>query len=197
MKVPPKRKGNQHVNLESVDGGTLNESPSEKEGKYKDLNTLAVALLALNESPSEKEGKCKRPGRGFGQSTALNESPSEKEGKLVCIGEWRQNDWPSMKVPPKRKGNLFICVQLCYNISPSMKVPPKRKGNSYPKIARNHAAETVLRENLAEATRKIIHSNHIYPRITPWQGKKPCERHAMFPSRTRFSLTQRPPPGAS
>ena len=26
--------------------------------------------------------------------------------------------------------------------SPSMKVPPKRKGNSYPKIARNHAAET-------------------------------------------------------
>ena len=57
MKVPPKRKGNHHVNLESVDGGTLNESPSEKEGKYKDLNTLAVALLALNESPSEKEGK--------------------------------------------------------------------------------------------------------------------------------------------
>ena len=33
MKVPPKRKGNHHVNLESVDGGTLNESPSEKEGK--------------------------------------------------------------------------------------------------------------------------------------------------------------------
>ena len=26
--------------------------------------------------------------------------------------------------------------------TPSMKVPPKRKGNSYPKIARNHAAET-------------------------------------------------------
>ena len=27
-------------------------------------------------------------------------------------------------------------------MEPSMKVPPKRKGNSYPKIARNHAAET-------------------------------------------------------
>ena len=27
-------------------------------------------------------------------------------------------------------------------LPPSMKVPPKRKGNSYPKIARNHAAET-------------------------------------------------------
>ena len=27
-------------------------------------------------------------------------------------------------------------------VNPSMKVPPKRKGNSYPKIARNHAAET-------------------------------------------------------
>ena len=105
---------------------------------------------------------------------------------------------PSMKVPPKRKGNLALLAVFCLVILwPSMKVPPKRKGNSYPKIARNHAAETVLRENLAEATRKIIHSNHIYPRITPWQGKKPCERHAMFPSRTRFSLTQRPPPGAS
>ena len=81
MKVPPKRKGNHHVNLESVDGGTLNESPSEKEGKYKDLNTLAVALLALNESPSEKEGKSSGLVFSSFLNAALNESPSEKEGK--------------------------------------------------------------------------------------------------------------------
>ena len=36
----------------------LNESPSEKEGKYNRLDPLANLVAALNESPSEKEGKC-------------------------------------------------------------------------------------------------------------------------------------------
>ena len=49
---------------------------------------------------------------------------------------------PSMKVPPKRKGNYVEIQRKNIAIAPSMKVPPKRKGNSYPKIARNHAAET-------------------------------------------------------
>ena len=36
----------------------LNESPSEKEGKLKDLTSCSEPdILALNESPSEKEGK--------------------------------------------------------------------------------------------------------------------------------------------
>ena len=37
---------------------TLNESPSEKEGKWECQDWRRAALLALNESPSEKEGKC-------------------------------------------------------------------------------------------------------------------------------------------
>ena len=36
---------------------TLNESPSEKEGKLEKTLTARFALGALNESPSEKEGK--------------------------------------------------------------------------------------------------------------------------------------------
>ena len=36
---------------------TLNESPSEKEGKYLIQVIAQVRLMALNESPSEKEGK--------------------------------------------------------------------------------------------------------------------------------------------
>ena len=36
---------------------SLNESPSEKEGKYLDGARLAGGGVALNESPSEKEGK--------------------------------------------------------------------------------------------------------------------------------------------
>ena len=47
-----------------------------------------------------------------------------------------------MKVPPKRKGNVEGDRVISLRAKPSMKVPPKRKGNSYPKIARNHAAET-------------------------------------------------------
>ena len=35
----------------------LNESPSEKEGKWKPGEHLVGAVNPLNESPSEKEGK--------------------------------------------------------------------------------------------------------------------------------------------
>ena len=82
----------------------LNESPSEKEGKYKfvtvnhasDIPSMKVPpkrkgnmvdLLAslmrypLNESPSEKEGKYCKGDLRVEHSTPLNESPSEKEGK--------------------------------------------------------------------------------------------------------------------
>ena len=36
---------------------TLNESPSEKEGKPLFLVAVFIVLISLNESPSEKEGK--------------------------------------------------------------------------------------------------------------------------------------------
>ena len=35
----------------------LNESPSEKEGKFVGLIIGGLVLASLNESPSEKEGK--------------------------------------------------------------------------------------------------------------------------------------------
>ena len=94
MKVPPKRKGNQGATVDT-----------------------AHALVALNESPSEKEGKWKsgQPSKGlFG--------------------------------------------------APSMKVPPKRKGNSYPKIARNHAAETgASREPRGGYTQNYTLQPHLPP----------------------------------
>ena len=40
-----------------LEGTPLNESPSEKEGKSRDVLAHALVNLALNESPSEKEGK--------------------------------------------------------------------------------------------------------------------------------------------
>ena len=58
MKVPPKRKGNSvGMNLRLSCTVTLNESPSEKEGKCCTVHSLFGIDKPLNESPSEKEGK--------------------------------------------------------------------------------------------------------------------------------------------
>ena len=58
MKVPPKRKGNRYLEENDLEPTlTLNESPSEKEGKYAFLLIHGAPLRSLNESPSEKEGK--------------------------------------------------------------------------------------------------------------------------------------------
>ena len=84
MKVPPKRKGNfGRCRVQAPDRRSLNESPSEKEGKSIEQLEEAVEILPLNESPSEKEGKWRFEIAGF------------------------PTPGPSMKVPPKRKGNLM------------------------------------------------------------------------------------------
>ena len=71
---------------------------------------------------------------------------------------------PSMKVPPKRKGNRPVGRSVGRSHRPSMKVPPKRKGNSYPKIARNHAAETgASREPRGGYTQNYTLQPHLPP----------------------------------
>ena len=60
---------------------SLNESPSEKEGKSGQSKPGGRDKFPLNESPSEKEGKSRRRRSGRSLARALNESPSEKEGK--------------------------------------------------------------------------------------------------------------------
>ena len=42
---------------------------------------MRLTILTLNESPSEKEGKCNPHKRQSPRADTLNESPSEKEGK--------------------------------------------------------------------------------------------------------------------
>ena len=84
MKVPPKRKGNLCAQVTAKLVITLNESPSEKEGKCGTLQLVLHAESPLNESPSEKEGKC-RVSRRVHHVLALNESPSEKEGKSCNV----------------------------------------------------------------------------------------------------------------
>ena len=82
MKVPPKRKGNLRWLVRACSANlTLNESPSEKEGKYERHSDMPPLRGTLNESPSEKEGKSQRMERERLEVEPLNESPSEKEGK--------------------------------------------------------------------------------------------------------------------
>ena len=61
MKVPPKRKGNPRPFLPRPNSSSLNESPSEKEGKWVSSLPFGAHNTALNESPSEKEGKFTSP----------------------------------------------------------------------------------------------------------------------------------------
>ena len=55
-----------------------------------------TAAETLNESPSEKEGKSGRTGLGEGSNATLNESPSEKEGKSTP-----KNSKPSLLTNPQ------------------------------------------------------------------------------------------------
>ena len=58
MKALPKRKGNITVDTRVYDiYSGLNESPSQKEGKYVAHSRRCRRRLRLNESPSQKEGK--------------------------------------------------------------------------------------------------------------------------------------------
>ena len=59
----------------------LNESPSVKEGIFQFSLLSHFLHITLNESPSEKEGKFSPAALARRCWRALNESPSEKEGK--------------------------------------------------------------------------------------------------------------------
>ena len=103
MKVPPKRKGNRlSAGGEPPPYRSLNESPSEKEGKSQQKSARARYM-----SPPSMKVPPKRKGNG--------------EVKL-CFAV---SVHPSMKVPPKRKGNptgrMFRQRRSSLNESPSEK----------------------------------------------------------------------------
>ena len=154
MKALPKRKGNSsRRSRQPLAGDSLNESPSEKEGKWRSPSRSSsssqasmkalpkrkgnfffkdkeIAVVGLNESPSEKEGKFVRGASSGIPCCCLNESPSEKEGKSPSSRNPRAFPYyASMKALPKRKGNWSSSTALMVLPSASMKALPKRKGN--------------------------------------------------------------------
>ena len=88
--------------VESFTG--LNESPSEKEGKYSGPGLDDDPESASMKVPPKRKGNS-RHSLGGADSCSLNESPSEKEGKYPSLRFAKMSLPASMKVPPKRKGN--------------------------------------------------------------------------------------------
>ena len=83
MKVPPKRKGNPARRVGGYRRQGLNESPSEKEGKFHGWNFNLVKAEASMKVPPKRKG---------------NAVEGDRAGELYGA---------SMKVPPKRKGNVM------------------------------------------------------------------------------------------
>ena len=83
MKVPPKRKGNAVLEDILTDFlWCLNESPSEKEGKYDRLCGVRGELSASMKVPPKRKGNMGGEAERHRPRQCLNESPSEKEGKF-------------------------------------------------------------------------------------------------------------------
>lgn len=92
-------------------------------------------------APLKRKGNPPATSASHAAHRSLNESPSEKEGKCQALSS---------------SSRRFRFA--------SMKVPPKRKGNSYPKIARNHAAETgASREPRGGYTQNYTLQPHLPP----------------------------------
>ena len=95
MKVPPKRKGNLVPVARDDAEETLNESPSEKEGKYRRSAGYRTRLL-----PSMKV-------------------PPKRKGNLGALWDNSMPRFdPSMKVPPKRKENYIPASSAIWFSSP-------------------------------------------------------------------------------
>ena len=115
--------------------------------------------------PKRKGNRCMHCCVCVAESPSMKVPPKRKGNQVLDESTARVLVVPSMKVPPKRKGNVRRPMENIRNSRrPSMKVPPKRKGNSYPKIARNHAAETgASREPRGGYTQNYTLQPHLPP----------------------------------
>ena len=108
--------------------------------------------------------------------------PPKRKGNSAPTNRPALHLHPSMKVPPKRKGNAlldtrYLLCRLALNESPSEKEaflstsykclnesPSEKEGKCYPKIARNHAAETgASREPRGGYTQNYTLQPHLPP----------------------------------
>ena len=88
-----------------------------------------VLFLTLNESPSEKEGKLAVERTSHESPPPSMKVPPKRKGNDEQNRKRKRGGNPSMKVPPKRKGNGDSWRSQSVR-KRSMKVPPKMNGNA-------------------------------------------------------------------
>ena len=161
MKALPKRKGNaQARGVTAPVENRLNESPSEKEGKYSTNLRHDLDIASLNESPSEKEGK-------FCQIGAESTSP------LIA----------SMKALPKRKGNPKTPAQKCASKSLN-ESPSEKEGKSPQSVARCAFLLGSLNESPSEKEGKS-QALFLPPRRLSGLNESPSEKEGKSPTESR------------
>lgn len=108
----------------------LNESPPEKEGKYRcGQSVFSPGPASLNESPSKKEEKSCRLECGEMLTHASMKASVEKRRNIQEHLLNTVTEQASMKALPKRMGNEDCLEHVGGNGRASMKVPMKRWGN--------------------------------------------------------------------
>ena len=106
MKVPPKRKGNvKVVGGESQRVSASMKVPPKRKGNRGFQTGALFPHERLNESPSEKEGKYTVQPWIPAIVAASMKVPPKRKGNLFLCSVIPQRYRASMKVPPKRKGN--------------------------------------------------------------------------------------------
>ena len=131
MKAPPKRKGNAAACATAfIWTQHLNEGPYKIVGKSLSPEALPPCGASLNESPSQKEGKYLRHLDGGHNLRASMKVSARKRRNAVHCAPLAVGQHTSMKdLPKKRKGNRDDGGRCqCLSVA-SMKVPTKKQGN--------------------------------------------------------------------
>ncbi len=128
MKALPRRKGN---GLD-VDGGCHHcaasmKAPPKRKGNLRWLVRACSANLTLNESPSEKEGKYQCSSALQHGAAPSMKVPPKRKGNSRAGSAISRGTFPSMKVPPKRKGN-FVCRMVTRSTSTLNESPSEKEG---------------------------------------------------------------------
>ena len=82
----------------------LNESPSEKEGKYRRPARQSPSLRPSMKVPPKRKGNAIIAAYGESSLETLNESPSEKEGKSAEVTFDRDGVQPLNESPSEKEG---------------------------------------------------------------------------------------------
>ena len=163
----------------------LNESPSEKEGKWRMRWMCLIFRGASMKVPPKRKGNAEENRAMELKIKASMKVPPKRKGNRVR-GSPDPVDGASMKVPPKRKGNAKAGPLSIGPGDASMKVPPKRKGNFGAPLS--YAPELAcLNESPSEKEGKSLSRNDCKIAFLA-SMKVPPKRKGNFVSQTRGAL---------